>query len=74
MHLIFAVWVVRYGTDCPNTDYRENKGSPVPEAPLATTDIHKKNSLFPVPCSLFPVPCSLLPTPYSLLPIPYSIY
>ncbi|NEO14339.1 MULTISPECIES: hypothetical protein [unclassified Moorena] len=40
--------VVRYGTDSPNTGYRENEGSPVPKAPYAT-----------VPCSLFPVPCSL---------------
>ncbi|NEQ84946.1 MAG: hypothetical protein F6K26_33850 [Moorea sp. SIO2I5] len=27
--------VVRYGTDCPNTAYRENQGEPVPNTPYA---------------------------------------
>ncbi|WP_424094439.1 hypothetical protein [Moorena producens] len=61
MHLIFAVWVVRYGTDCPNTGYRENKGSPVLSRTLRNY-------------SLLPTPYSLLPTPDSRLPTPDSIY
>ncbi|NEO45966.1 MAG: hypothetical protein F6K55_18270 [Moorea sp. SIO4A3] len=74
MHLIFAVWVVRYGTDCPNTCYRENKGSPVPNAPYElgfykNTIMNCDNfcSLLPTPYSLFPIPCSLFPIPCSLL-------
>ncbi|NET85469.1 MAG: hypothetical protein F6J94_27270 [Moorea sp. SIO1F2] len=39
---------MRYGTDFPNTGYRENESSPVPNAPYLT-----------ILCSLLPTPCSL---------------
>ncbi|NEQ87097.1 MAG: hypothetical protein F6K26_45825 [Moorea sp. SIO2I5] len=41
---------MRYGTDYPNSGYRENGGKSVPNAPYATPD------------SRFPTPDSRLPT------------
>ncbi|NEO38848.1 MAG: hypothetical protein F6J90_21915 [Moorea sp. SIOASIH] len=48
VHLIKAVWVVRYGTDCPNTGYRENQGEPVPNAPYAISLIFYKYEMHPL--------------------------
>ncbi|NEO17749.1 MAG: hypothetical protein F6J98_33960 [Moorea sp. SIO4G2] len=40
---------MRYGTDYPNSGYRENEGKSVPNAPYATPD-----SRFPTPDSRLP--------------------
>ncbi|NEO48730.1 MAG: hypothetical protein F6K55_33355 [Moorea sp. SIO4A3] len=45
---------MRYGTDYPNSGYRENEGKPVPNAPYA-------------PYAPYATPDSRLPTPDSRL-------
>ncbi|WP_424098571.1 hypothetical protein [Moorena producens] len=58
--------VVRYGTDCPNTGYRNISASPSLTHPTQYLLFIIYFLLFPVPYSLFPIPCSLFPELYNL--------